>query len=145
MPDHGMLARLLIYDSARSQLAAALAWHILFKEGKRTCGHAEQDPLPSATCPSRHPVHITSAALCTPPRPTGRCAAQILPSYSKYIDFLVLHSYPIWGQNYADYANSNPNFQARLTLRTYRMVRAQEQARTAGYLLSGPLNQLRCL
>lgn len=37
---------------------------------------------------------------------------QILPAYSKYIDFLVLHSYPIWNENYADYANSNPNFQA---------------------------------
>ena len=37
---------------------------------------------------------------------------QILQPYSKYIDFLVLHSYPIWGENYADYANSNPNYQA---------------------------------
>ncbi|KAK9834900.1 hypothetical protein WJX81_007315 [Elliptochloris bilobata] len=37
---------------------------------------------------------------------------QILPQVSKHIDFLVLHSYPIWNQNYNDYANSNPNFMA---------------------------------
>ena len=75
VPDHGMLAPLLIYDSARSQLAAALAWHILFKEGKRTCGHAEQDRLPFATCRSCHNARQQCCTVHSPaPDRALRCA-----------------------------------------------------------------------
>ena len=30
-----------------------------------------------------------------------------------HIDFLILHTYPIWYETYTTYSTSNPNFQAR--------------------------------
>ena len=43
------------------------------------------------------------------------------------IDFLVLHSYPIYSENYYDYSQSNPNFQARRMLELPILRASQSQ------------------
>ena len=37
---------------------------------------------------------------------------QIFAQGQNYIDYLILHSYPIWDQTYSYYSNANENFQA---------------------------------
>jgi len=49
---------------------------------------------------------------CRPARRAAR-RAQVLGTAGEHIDFLALHSYPIYGQTYERYASSNPNMQAR--------------------------------
>ncbi len=44
--------------------------------------------------------------------------AQIFQQAGTLIDFLVLHTYPIFYETYAEYSTLNPNFQARQTVDT---------------------------
>lgn len=41
---------------------------------------------------------------------------QVFGAAQNYIDFLIIHTYPIYDQTYYTYSSSNPNFQASPSL-----------------------------